>query len=369
MEKRHHRVRKALKNHSAGAMLVTDPFNITYLTGFRGLSPHEREAVALVTSEEVLLFVPRMYAEQAEALVAVKKKQVRLDIDTERDGLLLMAKRHLPENERLVVEAMNLKYSEFNLLKKEFSIPLLPDVEGIIAGVRQVKDENELTCIRNLVKKTDAVFNELVAHLRKIDYTTYTELDIADLLRKIGRTHGLMEFAFEPIVACGTGSSQPHYRTGLHSLQRNTVLLMDFGFTHDGYHSDLTRTVVLGKASDRVRAMYKLVLECNRESIRRCKPGTSTGDLQQQASAIFAYHNLEDHFIHGLGHGVGLEVHEEPYFRISRKTLLRPGMIVTIEPGLYFPGEFGIRVEDYIQIGEDDAIVLSSCERELIEIS
>jgi Xaa-Pro aminopeptidase len=134
---------------------------------------------------------------------------------------------------------------------------------------------------------------------------------------------------------------------------------MDFGFTFNGYHSDLTRTIFLGKAPEQFRNMYDIVLACNKYSLKLAKAGIDAGSLHQKAVEFFAKQQRESFFIHGLGHGVGLEVHEEPFFRLNRKTILQPGMAVTIEPGLYFPNEYGIRIEDYVVITKTGVEVLS----------
>lgn len=174
-------------------------------------------------------------------------------------------------------------------------------------------------------------------------------------------------WGFDPIVSFGQGSSQPHYRTGSKQIGQGPVLL-DFGVIFRGYTGDLTRTMYIGKAHDTFREMYKLVLECNRLCIAACKPGIPAYQLHKVAVDFFQEHGVDTSFLHGLGHGVGLNIHEEPFFRSNCQTMLQPGMVITIEPGLYFPGEFGIRIEDYVIVTETGCEVLSTSPKELLEL-
>lgn len=360
-------VQQLLGNFNADAFFCTNPLNVLYLTGFAGLSPSEREATLLITSSTAILYVPKMYQEQAEKLVSVKEKIILLKVDLERDGLMHLFKKDLQDRTRVLIESENLTLFEFDQIEEK-SVHEFIAASHVVDGLRLYKDEDEKKIITEVVLKTDSVFDNIVKFLNTTDYTKLTELDIADIFRKIGRDFGLQEFAFEPIIASGAGSSEPHYKTGLKKLKMGEVLLMDFGFKYKGYNSDLTRTVCLGAPCDRVRNVYDIVLECNKKALAACKAGITTGTLQQLSVEFFKHHILDTFFLHGLGHGVGIAVHEEPYFRIGRTTKLEKGMVVTIEPGLYFANDFGIRIEDYVYMGERDGEVLSTSEKELITI-
>lgn len=363
------RLRQILQKNNTDGIFVTDPLNILYLTGFRGLSPEEREVSLYFDHKSASLFLPRMYEEQGKSLKAVEEGSVTCVIDYERDGILTKWLQSVSEGNQVFIEAGNLKVSEYRILEQMKRI-VLKESLGIVETMRIIKDSVEIACVKDVVKKTDAVFNEVLNYLNTHDYLQLTELDIVDLLRKLGREHGLLEFSFEPIIACGAGASEPHYRTKNKPLKRGDVLLMDFGFRLNGYNSDLTRTLVLGKATDEMQKMYQLVLEGNQQSIASVKPGMETGTLHQNAVMFFKKQNIDQFFIHGLGHGIGLDIHEEPYFRVGHKTVLQPGMAITIEPGLYFPGKYGIRIEDFVVVTETGGDVLSDgSPRELIEVS
>lgn len=361
-------VQEYIKQTSADGFFITNSFNIFYLTGFQGLSPEERESTLFITSADATLFLPRMYQEQGKMLQSVREKQVICVVDHERDGLLTKWIKAQEKGQNILIEEGDLTIEEYDYLKKVSGFSFHTS-GGYLEGLRIRKDSVELGQIRTVVARTDQVFNDLISALKKNGYTTYTELDIADTLRTLGRKYDLNSFSFDPIVACGPGSSEPHYVTSNKKLKKGEVLLMDFGFTLNGYHSDLTRTIFLGKAPEKVKDMYDIVLACNEYALQLTRPGIDAGLLHQKSVEFFAKQKLDTYFIHGLGHGVGLEVHEEPFFRINRKTILQPGMTVTIEPGLYFPNEYGIRIEDYVVVTERGVEVLSNkSPKKLIEL-
>lgn len=366
---RHANVRTALGQRGADALLLTNPFSIQYLTGFRGLSPREREAVGFITTAEFFLFVPAMYAEQCAQLRSVQDGLVTLIINKERDGLLGKFTRHIEPSATILFEEDSCSVADLRHLESLGSYTWR-SAQGLVSSIRVTKDEHELAIVRDVVSRTDKVWNDLVGRFAQGGYVGLREYEVVDIIRVLGREHGLTEFAFEPIVAAGVGSSQPHYRTGEARLESGMPLLVDFGFTLDGYHSDLTRTIHLGPAPQSFKETYHQVLDCNKNAISGCVPGKKTaGELHKEAVAYFYERGVADAFIHGLGHGVGLEVHEEPFFRPDRSLLLQKGMVVTIEPGLYYPGRYGIRIEDLGVVTETGLEVLSChSSKELLEL-
>lgn len=360
-------VAKRVTEIGGNAFFCTNPVNTYYLSGFAGLSPEEREATLLVTDAKAILYLPAMYQQQGQELELVKAGILTLKVDTERDGLMQLFKKDVRNGSIVVLESDNLTLEEFYRISEKVDYELLT-YPSLVEELRVCKDEFEKKILKEVVSKTDRVFEDIVSFLRSTDYSVLTELDIADKLLFFGRKHGLQEFSFDPIVACGAGASEPHYKTGFRTLQKGNALLMDFGFKYKGYCSDLTRTVFLGRATQKQRKMYSIVLECNRNALLNCKTGMNAGQLHKNAVHFFEEHKLGKYFIHGLGHGIGLDVHEEPYFRSARESELQEGMVVTIEPGLYFPGKYGIRIEDYVVMGKRTGHVLSRCTKELIEI-
>jgi Xaa-Pro aminopeptidase len=267
-----------------------------------------------------------------------------------------------------MVEARDLKVAELDMLNQETDFSFR-STSGMIEQQREVKDPDEIDKCAKAAEITDKTWNELISVLRSTEYTQYSELDLVDMIRKISSDLGGEGFSFDPIVATGAGSAEPHYRTSSKKLQKDTPLLIDLGIKCEGYCGDLTRTVYLGKAPEKFRNIYEKVLKCNMVCLEKCRAGVDTAQLTEVSKSCFREDGLEEYFLHGLGHGVGLEIHEEPFMRVKTEHKLKENSVVTIEPGLYFEGEFGIRIEDYVVVTQDGCKVLSGgSEKGLIEI-
>lgn len=381
MKSRIEKLQNQIKSHKASALLVTNPYNIFYLTGFIGLSPEERESALLVKQKEAFLFIPRMYEEQVytslrtafDAGSNLKKQReiaalpttprnddyIHTVIVSERHELLSRFADHLSPSDTLLFEANNLRVSEFNEIKKLHDN--LKESDGLVESMRCIKDAEEIKKITKAVDLTDTVFQMIVTWLKNTDYTKLTELDVADKIYQYGRqVHaGGVLMGFEPIVACGAGSSFPHHLTSNRKLESSNLLLIDMGIKYQGYTGDLTRCVYLGKAPEETKKMYEIVFEANRRAIKNCRAGITCERLYLDTIADFKKHHLDSYFIHGLGHGVGLEIHEHPHLRKGITDILQKNMAVTIEPGLYFPNKYGIRIEDFVIVKANGCEVLS----------
>jgi len=356
-----------VSDRGADALFVSSPINIYYLTGFRGLSPEEREVGLLVTRDRAIVFVPAMYEAQAKQLESMKNGDVTLAVVDERDDLMGAWIDYVRTDGVVLFEDSNLVVNEFWDLQNRYAGSLQP-LGSLIQELRVVKQPEEVETIRTAVELTDQVFERTLDLLRSNDYTEFAEFEIADFIRTQARKLGGDGLSFDPIIASGAASALPHYFTGDKKLQRGDVLLMDLGVRYKGYCGDLTRCVALGKPDDNVKRMYGVVRACNERCIAACKPGVTGSELDEIARAFFKEHNVDQYFLHGLGHGIGLEVHEGVFLRQKRMRALEPGMVVTIEPGLYFEGAFGVRVEDYVLVTQTGCEELSKAPKELIEI-
>lgn len=358
-------IQKILAEKSVLGFFITNPKNIFYLSGFIGISPQERESTFFVTNEKAYLFVPAMYQERAQKTIS---KNVEIITDHERYGLLTSFTKYITETDTILVESTNLTLAEFEKIQNATKSKLQPE-KFLIEQSRILKDEQEIQFLQRACEVTDQTFNAIVKLLQNTDYTQITEMDIADYMRSISRELGAHGFGFDPIIASGAGAAEPHYFTSTKKLEKNNCLLLDFGFVFNGYTADLTRTIFLGKAPDEFKKMYSLVKECNETCIQACKSGITTKALHSLSFQFFKEKNVEKHYLHSLGHGVGLDVHEAPGVGMNNEIILEPNMIITIEPGLYFPNQFGIRIEDVVLVKKDSAMVLSSqSSKELIEI-
>lgn len=350
------KLRALLKTQELSALLVTNPLNTFYLSGFRGLSPEERESVLVIAEDSLHLFIPRMYETEAKAL-----KGVKLHILPERTSLLqapLSWLAKLPG--KIGLEADNLTLTEYQALLQT-KITFLP-TSGLIEDLRQTKDQTELELIKQAVKITDHAFEQIIHFLKP----GISEKQVARKLIELMEDQGAEGYSFLPIVASGSGSTLPHYFTSDKKLLENEAVLMDFGAKFKGYCSDLTRVVYLGQASNKFKQAYNLVWQVEEEVCSQIKPGMKAEEVHQLAVKLLG--DQAKYFLHGIGHGVGLDIHERLFLRNGITTTLQPGMILTVEPGLYYEEKFGIRVEDYGVVTETGFKVLSHAPKNLLEL-
>ena len=361
-------MRVAFRERNASAMVVTNHKNILYLCGFIGISEVERESSMLITEHQAILFVPHMYEAQARVSSGIADGSVRMIVDAERDGLLTIFANHVKEGENVLFEASDVRVSELERMKNATRAMLIPS-EGVIETLRLIKDDDEIMFLKQAAQISELTFNAILEYLSTHEDHDLTELELAEIMLKISRKFGGEGWGFDPIIASGAASAIPHYVTSGKVIENHAPLLLDFGVRYKGYTADMTRTVHLGPASEKFKEMYHLVLYSNRRSMNACKPGAVVEDLYHISNEKFLEQGLSQNYLHGLGHGIGLAVHEAPYSRPGQKTLLQKGMVTSIEPGLYFEGEFGVRIEDMALITEHGSEVLTSrSSKELIEI-
>jgi Xaa-Pro aminopeptidase len=363
--KRFDKVKEHLQEREADWLLVSDYRNIAYLCGFWGTSVEERESLLMIGKEGMVLIIPRMYEETARLLPLIQDSTVTLAIDKERDGLFRILASYVRRGQKLIFENSNIRYSEYQELAKMKDATCEP-ASQTVEKMREQKQPEEIALIKQAIDMTDRTFNHLVTILREHDYTQYTEQDIVEIVRTYARSIGAEGLAFEPVVACGAGSAQPHHHPRTRYLSPDAVLLIDLGITYRRYHGDLTRCIFLGGVSKKAYETYQLVYECNQVCIAACRPGIQAGELFDTAVSYFDTRGVASRFIHGLGHGIGLNVHEGPFLRSSRNDCILPGMVFTIEPGLYYPGAYGIRIEDVVMVTDDGCEVLSQASRDVV---
>lgn len=240
------------------------------------------------------------------------------------------------------------------------------ELKDRINELRIVKSSKELDCLARAEQIGDMAFEHIVEFIKP----GKTEMEVALELEYFMRSHGASGLSFDTIVASGPNSSLPHAVPTDRVLQEGDFVTMDFGCIYKGYCSDMTRTIFIGdKPSDKQKLIYDTVLKAQLAALEAIKPGEKCSDIDAIARNIIRDAGYGDYFGHGLGHGVGLFIHEEPRFSPKCDAILQPGIVITVEPGIYLPGEFGVRIEDMIQITEDGYRNLASSPKELICIS
>lgn len=356
---RHKTLREALKALQLDAILVTHRADIAYLTDFEG-----DESALLVTPGDFRLISDFRYKQQV-AIQAGWLKMVVRQVGMPQAIAEAIAALKL---RRVGFEANHLTVGQHKALEQAIRCSeqvkpaeLVP-VERVLANLRKVKDDHEI----DLIRKSVAVAEEAYEAVRAAIKAGLTENYIAGLMVLELRARGASDASFPVVVASGANSVMPHHKPGESLIQADAPLLIDWGAIFAGYASDITRTLFIGRVSDRVRKAYKVVLEAQQAAIRFLRPGVTSAQADRVARGVIEDAGFGKEFGHSLGHGLGREVHELPDARLAGgEEELRPGMVLTVEPGIYLPGEGGVRVEDDVLITHSGCEVLSTLDRSL----
>lgn len=338
------------------ALYVTRLPNVRYLTGFTGSN-----AQLLVTAGGAVLFTDGRYEEQARAEVPDLARTIY------RDGVAPVIPAATGRGVgRLGFESAGLTHRDWERLRQRSEgielVPVGPEVERL----RRVKDAGEVALIARAQDAADAAFERVVlgGALRE----GLTERELALELELAMRRGGADGVGFPTIVAFGEGAAEPHHHPTDRPLARGDVVKVDFGAEVEGYRSDMTRTVAFGRPPERLVEVHALVTEANRAGLEAARDGASTREVDLAARRVIEAVGLPEAFPHGLGHGVGLEIHEEPFLRWDREDVLAAGMVVTIEPGVYLPGLGGVRIEDMVEVTMDGCRPLARSPKELVRL-
>jgi len=351
MTNRLKRLREYLTKIDLDCILIAKPENRTYFSGFTGSA-----GVLLVSMKDAKLLTDFRYVEQA-----VQQAQ---DFTVVRHGSELFADLD-NEIRRLNVRKVGFEgdFTTWDIYRKLAGIAAEP-VAVQLDELRVVKDPAEIALVKKAVQLADNAFTHVLPYMKP----GVSEFDIALELEFNMRQNGAEKTAFDIITASGKRSALPHGRASEKTIEVGDLVTMDFGAVYKGYHSDITRTVVIGQASTRQREMYNLVLLAQLSGLNAVKPGETARNVDAVAREIIVQAGYGDYFGHGLGHGVGLAIHEEPRLSPTSQMILAPGMVITVEPGVYLPDWGGIRIEDTVVVTTAGAQVLSASTKELIEL-
>ncbi len=349
-------VKRLLEKAEVEAVLVTDPYNMRYLSGFSG-----GEGALLLTDRKKVLITDSRYTEAA---------------GRETDFLVLEESRSNPRGEllaqlageyrvsRMGFEDAAVTYQEYEKLRKALPEQELIPLGGLLDSLRAVKTEEELKLIRRAESIGDLAFAKILEVLKP----GISELEVAAELEYQMKRAGAEGLSFDTIVASGFHSSMPHAVPTEKKLEPGDFVTMDFGCRYRGYCSDMTRTVVIGKASQEQKKIYQTVLEAQRLALDQLSAGKTGRQVDAVARGHIAQAGYGKYFGHGLGHSLGLFIHEEPRLSPGDDTLLLPGMVETVEPGIYVPGFGGVRIEDLAVVKEESCENYTGSPKELIEL-
>lgn len=351
---RRRRLTERLPELGVDALIVTRLPNVRYLTGFTGSNGQ-----LLLTTEEAVFFTDGRYEEQSRHEVEGAERVIYLD-----GSPPVMPAARVRGVGRLGFEAGGLTFRSWEELRERADgielLPVGPEVERL----RRVKDAEEVALIARAQEAADAAFERVVlgGGLRE----GLTERELALELEIAMRGAGAERPGFETIAAFGANAAEPHHQPTDRPLARGDVVTLDFGALVGGYHSDMTRTVAFGSPPPRLREVHELVAAAHRAGMDAVREGASTVEVDRAARSVIHEAGLGEAFPHGLGHGVGLEIHEDPFLRREHEDRLAAGMVVTIEPGVYLPGLGGVRIEDMVEVTADGCRAIPRSTKELV---
>lgn len=337
-----------------GALVYSDT-NRNYLSGFTG-----DESYIIVTINDAVFITDSRYVQQAKG--EVNEFEVREYKDSVFDYIKDVV--NSLKIKTLGFEEDYVTYKAYDELKKALEGVALCPLQDCIEDLRMVKDDGEIENIEKAASIADKAFSHMLQYIKP----GMTEKKIGLELEFFMRSNGASKLSFNSIVASGKRSSLPHGTATEKTVENGDLLTLDFGCVYNGYCSDMTRTVVVGKASSKQKEIYDIVLEANDSVLKALRPGMTGQEADRIARDIIESYGYGRYFGHSLGHGVGMDIHELP--RLSRKGMetLRAGMVVTDEPGIYIPDFGGVRIEDLVLLIDDGCRVLSKSDKKLIEL-
>lgn len=349
------KIRKALPENSAA--LVTNEADCYYLSGFL-----RSEGMVLITKNSACLFVDFRYIEAAKA--ACKEITVRLTSDFLQDICTVLKDESV---NTVFVQSNYVTLAETEKMQSAFEgieVSTAIDIDRLIGDMRAVKSAEEISLIKSAQDITDRAFTYILSKIQP----GKTEREIALDLEFFMRKEGSEGTAFDTICVSGKNSSKPHGVPSGKAIENSDFLTLDFGAMIGGYRSDMTRTVCIGKPTDKMITVYNTVLKAQTEAIKAVKSGVVCKDIDKVARDIIDSAGFKGAFGHGLGHSVGIDIHENPSFNTRCETLTKPGMVITVEPGIYLENEFGVRIEDMIIVTENGCEDITKSQKQLITI-
>jgi Xaa-Pro aminopeptidase len=350
------RLAAGLAEHEVDAILVTDLTNVRYLTGYTGSN-----GAIVVRPEGSIFLTDFRYLERVAPLrefaeVRQANQELIRFISTRWEELA-------PGASRVGFESAHVSHAAYALLSEAAGPVELAPLTGAVEAMRVVKDDDEIDAIR----RSAAVLEPVYASLLGEGLIGRTEFEVAWRIQELVREHGAEELSFDSIVAAGDAGALPHAEPRREPIVGNTLVTIDIGAKLDGYCSDCTRTFATGPLPDELAEAYDLVLRAQLAGLEAVRPGVTGFDADAVVRDIITEAGHGEHFQHGTGHGVGLEIHEGPRLSLTASdATLEPGMVVTVEPGVYLPGIGGVRIEDLLVVTTDGCERLTGYPKELI---
>jgi len=348
MNTRIRKLRDVMKKKGVDAVLVTSEPNMFYLSGFTGTA-----GWLFITPSQKYILSDSRFWEQVEN-ESPNFRLVKAERDDGTQGVKNILKRY-PNIKKIGFEDDKVSFAMYKKLTKEINNVKFVALEGAVSELRMIKSEEEI----KFIEKAALIANKALKRVLKIIKPGMTERYIASLLLTEIKELGAEKESFDFHVPSGANAALPHILPTDKKIKKNELIIIDLGAKYKGYCSDMTRTICLGTMSAKQEKIYKIVERAQKAAINYIKAGVVCGDVDKKARNLIEKEGYGKNFMHGLGHGTGIEIHEAPNFRPNVKTVLRPGMVLSVEPGIYISGFGGVRIEDLILVTRGGCRILT----------
>lgn len=349
-KKRIEKLRHLMEKNQVDAFLISKPENVRYLSGFTGGS----DACLLISAQENYLLTDSRYREQ------VKRECSGWQVLEERPPGFEKLQEASRAYKRIGVESHYITYQLFLDLEQKLGSKIV-GLSGLVEELRICKDTSELNCLRQAAQIGDAVFSDIASVLK----AGQSEIQVANQIGYLLKEKGCSKEGFDTIVVSAENAALPHGQPGSRIIETGDMVTMDFGGFYQGYTGDMTRTVVVNLADSIFRDRYLKVLEAQQTGVAMVKAGVRGQEIDQAVRNCLKKYDLDQYFLHSTGHGLGLEIHEQPRLSPLSEDVLAENMVITIEPGVYIPGWGGIRIEDSVIVKRDGCEVLTHSDKNL----
>ena len=346
-------LREKMKKLNLEGMIISNPVNIKYLSNI------ESEGILLITRKENIFITYAMYLEDVKSKLTINDEIIVADnrevSKEDYEDFFLFC-------ENVGFEEDYVTYEQYKNIKQKYKTNNLVETEGLIEKQREVKDKEEIENVKKACELTDRCFE----HLLKFIKIGMTEKQIALEIENYFKSNGAEDISFKPIVAIGENTAYPHWNPGTREVRMADPILIDMGCKYNGYCSDMTRTIFMGCILEEIKPIYDLVLKNQNATISEIKEYASIKMISKMVESDFKIHGFD--LIHALGHGVGLDVHENPIIVPKNDIFLKENMIIADEPGIYIPGKYGVRIEDTILVSKNEGIPLTKSPKNYVVI-
>lgn len=348
-------LREQIKGRNMDGMIVSDPINISYLIGIDSST----EGILLITRRENIYITDSRYIEAVNNILTIDDEIIVTDVRSiskdDYENFFMFC-------ENVGFEEKHVTYSQYKNIMHKYKIHNLVETEGLIQQQRVIKEDDEIEKIEKACSITDNCFSHLLNFIKK----GMTEKEIALEIERYFILNGADGLAFDSIVASGPNSSMPHAVPTDRKIQSQDIITIDFGCKYKGYCSDMTRTIFVDEVKEEYKDVYNLVLKNQVLTLKEIQEGKNIRVISSMVENDFKVNKYE--LVHGLGHGVGLEIHEAPTVSSRNEQVLKENMVITDEPGIYITGNFGVRIEDTVQVLKNECRTLTKSSKDFIVI-